>query len=339
MSIEIKTTSIEPLRHTFSNVAARLGKDKPASRYQEATFDLQPTVNFHYRPAWDAQHELYDTGRTRIVMEDWYSFRDPRQLYYGAWTMARAKQQEVAEKNFNFVDKRNLIDTVQDEARQRAAHIIVPLRHLEYAANLNNCYITGYGFGTAITQATSFNAIDRLGIAQYLTRLGLVLDGNTGIVLDQAKRDWLEAGHWQPLRKLAEETLVTKDWFELFVAQNVVLDGVLYPLIYQRLDAAMAATAGSTFSMLTEFQSEWFDETTRWVDATLKTAAGESEANRRQLEEWVRVWTEKSLAALEPVAREALGEAEGKAVLAELANELHQRLNKKAGLQLPSVGQ
>lgn len=334
MSVDIKTTSIEPLRHTFSNVAARLGADKPASRYQEATFDLQSTVNFHYRPAWDSKYELYDQGRTAIVMQDWYSFRDPRQLYYGAWTMARAKQQDAAERNFKFVEKRQLLDRVTPEGRQRAADIMVPLRHLEYGANLNNCYMAAYGYGTAITQACSFNAIDRLGIGQYLTRLGLLLDANGTAVLDRGKQQWMEAPEWQPLRKLAEKMLVTRDWFELHVAQNVALDGLLYPMIYEHLDNELISEAGSTFSMLMEFQIEWFADASRWVDATIKTAATESEVNRAQLVHWVNDWMAQVSAALQLIADKAFGTEKGAAIMAELNSTLVTRLDKKAGLKL-----
>ena len=34
MQIDLRTVSIKPLRHTFDNVARRIGADKPASRYQ-----------------------------------------------------------------------------------------------------------------------------------------------------------------------------------------------------------------------------------------------------------------------------------------------------------------
>ena len=98
MQVDIKTSNIKQLRNTFSHVARRLGADKPASRYQEATFDMQSDTNFHYRPIWDPQYELYDTARTAIKMADWYSFKDPRQYYYGVYTMNHAKQQDAAEK-------------------------------------------------------------------------------------------------------------------------------------------------------------------------------------------------------------------------------------------------
>ena len=49
MTIEIKTSTIQPIRNTFAHIERRFG-DKPASRYQEASYDLAPTTNFHYRP-------------------------------------------------------------------------------------------------------------------------------------------------------------------------------------------------------------------------------------------------------------------------------------------------
>ncbi len=110
MSVEIKTAAIEPVRQTFSHVARRLGADKPASRYQEATFDLQSDCNFHYRPLWDPEHELYDKRRTAIRMNDWYAFKDPRQFYYATYVLNRAKLQDTAENNFDFVERHGALD-------------------------------------------------------------------------------------------------------------------------------------------------------------------------------------------------------------------------------------
>ena len=72
MQIDLRTVSITPLRQTYQHIAERQGADKPASRYIEATMDVQPQANFHYRPTWQPEHELFDAGRTRIVMQDWY---------------------------------------------------------------------------------------------------------------------------------------------------------------------------------------------------------------------------------------------------------------------------
>lgn len=331
MQIDIRTTAVTPLRQTFGHVARRIGSGKPASRYQEATFDLQPEVNFHYRPYWDAGHELYDASRTAIVMDDWYACTDPRQYYYGAWTQTRARQQEVMERNFAFVEQRGLPELLDEGWKRRVAALVLPLRHVEYAANLNNTAVAAYGYGAALTQAASFCAMDRLGIAQYLTRIGLLLDSNGSALLDAAKADWLHAVHLQPLRRLCEDLLVVEDWFELLLAQDFVLDGLLYPLVYERIEAEFSREAGTTLALLSGFMDEWYAEHTRWIDQQLKVVAAASAANRERVAGWCRQWSERVRAALLPLASEVFGDG-AEAVLDELEAALQARAQKKCGL-------
>ncbi|MBS7349457.1 MAG: aromatic/alkene monooxygenase hydroxylase subunit beta [Comamonas sp.] len=330
MQIDLRTVSIQPLRQTYNHIAKRLGADKPASRYLEATMDAAPQANFHYRPTWDPEHELFDPQRTAIVMQDWYAFKDPRQLYYGTYTQARARMQEVAEADFAFVEERGLADRYDDTARRTALDFYVPLRHVAWGANMNGAYQCAYGQGTAITQPCLYASMDQLGMAQYLTRLGLLM-GNQG-ELEAAKHAWLEAPAWQELRRLVEDTWVTKDWFELFVAQNLVLDGILFGLAYKEVDQVLSEKAGPTVSMLTRFQAEWINDSNRWVDATMKIAAAESEENKAQLSQWYAHWRSRVMTALTPVAQLALGE-QGTEALERVAAALDARMNK-AGLTI-----
>ena len=133
------------------------------------------------------------------------------------------------------------------------------------------------------------------------------------------------------LRRLVEDTLVIKDPMEMFVAQNLALDGQLYPLIYGAfIDDHLTPKGGTAFAMLTSFMPEWFDESLRWVDAVVKTAAAESPENKALMSEWARVWGERVQAALAPVAEIALGE-HGQEALKEVRVEFDKRLTK-AGL-------
>ena len=335
MQVDIKTTDIRPIRQTFSHVARRLG-DKPASRYQEATLDMQPTANFHYRPLWEPQYEIYDKRRTTIVMADWYSFKDPRHYYYGVYTMTRARQQEGADRQFEFADKRRLLAQSDAALRESIQQVLVPLRHYEWGANMNNTYCCGYGYGTAVTQACNFAAMDRLGIAQYLSRIGLQIDGNTGSALDNGKQAWLAHPAWQGVRRLMENLFVTKDWFELFVAQNLVFDGLLYPLIYRHYVSDKTVATGNALGMLTEFMNDWFDETGRWVDATVKTGFDESPANAERLTQWYLLYREQIVAALEPLASLALGAA-GAQTLATIRTDLDARA-ARIGIKSTTLG-
>ena len=328
MSIDISAKAIPPIRLTYGNLQERFGDKRPASRYQEASYDVQPTTNFQYRPLWDKNHEIYDTARTAIVMEDWYSFADPRQYYYCTYTITRAKQQEVAEHNYQFVDKRDLLKELPAEIIQAVREIIVPLRHVEWAANMNNCQIDSQGYGTTICSLAMFNAMDRLGMAQYISRIGLLIDGNKTTSLDEAKRAWIEAPQWQKLRHAIEDMFVLDDWFELMVAQNFVLDGLVFPLLFDRFERKLSRNGGGTVAMLTEFMSEWYSETIRWTSALAKVTANESEANQQLLSGWFGKWSTRLSDALEPIAEKAFG-ANGNSELAEVKQELHARFAKQ----------
>jgi len=325
MQIDLRTVSITPLRQTFNHVAERLGADKAASRYIEATMDVQSAANFHYRPTWDPAHEEFDASRTQIVMKDWYALKDPRQLYYGTYTQARARMQETAEADFDFVESRDLADRYDDAARRAALDFYVPLRHVAWGANMNGAFICAYGHGTAITQPCLYAGMDQLGIAQYLSKLGLLL-GTQGD-LEAAKQAWLQAPAWQGLRRVMEDTWVLKDWFELYVAQNVVLDGLLFGLAYKEVDAALSDKAGPTVSMLTRFQAEWFEDAKKWVDAVIKTTAAESDANKALLSRWYADWRARVVDALRPVAALALGDA-APAALERVTAALDGRMSK-----------
>ena len=138
MTLDIKSVEIKPKRLTFGHVARRIGEDKTATRYEEATYDLQAVTNFHYLPTYNAKYELYDERKTAIKMSDWYKFLDPSQFYYSNYVMTRAKQQDVAEQNFTFIEKRDVLETMPQEIKEQILKAVVPFRHYEWGANMNN---------------------------------------------------------------------------------------------------------------------------------------------------------------------------------------------------------
>ena len=243
--------------------------------------------------------------------------------------MARARQQDSIEASYEFVDSRGLVAKMPDAVRAKVCQVLMPLRHVAWGGNMNNSSICAYGYGTPFTAPAMFHAMDQLGAAQFITRLGLALD-EPG-VLQAGKNDWLNDVRWQPLRRYVEDTLVLKDPFELFIAQNFALDGQLYPLIFGSfVDDHIVPQGGTAVAMLTAFMPEWHSESARWIDAVLKVAAAESTDNKQLVAGWVQAWADRAQSALAPLAEMALGDAGAKALLDARAG-LDQR-GKKAGL-------
>ena len=73
MHVDIQTTNVKPIRQTVSS-RTPLGADKPASRYQEATMELQPeselslpaAVGARARPVRQGPHRDRDGGLVRV---------------------------------------------------------------------------------------------------------------------------------------------------------------------------------------------------------------------------------------------------------------------------------
>jgi phenol/toluene 2-monooxygenase (NADH) P1/A1 len=324
MHIDLRTIEITPLRQTFDHLKERFG-DKQPTRYQEGTYDLQQTGPFHYRPTWDPDHLLYDERRTRIRMRDWYDFKDPRQYYYGSYTIARAKQQESADTAFDFALSAGMVEALSPRAADLVLQVLVPARHAEWGANMNNMFMSAYGYGTAFEAPCNYAAMDRLGIAQQISRVGLAIGGEAA--LDVAKTAWLEASHWQPMRRYVEDSFVVKDWFELFVAQDLVLDALTWHFLYQSLRRAVDQGGGAFFGLCTKFMQDLQPEMTRWVDAITNTAVNESGENKALVQAWIAHFLPKATEAIWALAAFALPES-APDVVAAAVSDFNARLRK-----------
>jgi phenol hydroxylase P1 protein len=326
MSVEIKAVEIKPLRNTFTNVAELIGGDKPASRYQEATLGNQATAHMHYRPTWEPEFELFDPRRSAIQMREWYDLRDPRQLYYSSWTIQRAKEQETQEANFDFVESRRLHLSLPPDVKKLAVDVLIPLRHAAWGANMNNNEFCSRAFSEVLISPAIMQAMDNLGIAQYLTRLGLILDEPE--ILDTAKKQWMDSPAWQPLRHMTEDTFVIRVFMEIFVAQNFVIDGLLYPLIYDRfVDDTLTSRGGSAIAMMTSFMPLWFGQSSKWVDGVIKVVVAESEHNKALITQWTTQWRNRTIAALTPIAAMAFGDHQ-QTMLDEVVEQFNARAKK-----------
>ena len=325
MELNIASVEIEPKRHTFGHIARRLGEDRPASRYEEGIYDAQETENFHYRPMYEPEFEIYDKNRTKIKMNDWYDLLDPRKFHYMTYVSARSKENSANQQSFDFIDNNGLIYRYSTEMKEEIYKYLAPLRHYEYAANLNNLNIVARGYGTALNAAALFYATDSLGMAQHITKTILAVSDNDTSVLDEAKNSWMTCENWQPLRKLVEETLVIRDPIQILVAQNVALDGLVIPLLIRDFSANIA-NKNNDFSlkMMLEFIYNWQEETTKWLDSILGVMVKESEENREILSSWANEYISKAIDALTPLS----GFSDDKNLLSNNVDNLKNRLSK-----------
>lgn len=335
MQYELRYQVIEPKRHTYQHLIDRYG-DQPASRYLEASIDVEPTENFHYRPTWAQDRELYDARFSALRLGDPYSFTDPRQYYYTTYVTARAAHHEEFGNTLDYLEKRDLLAKMADAWRTVVATTVIPLRHYESGAQLTTVAGARFAHGTTIEQCCTFAAFDRIGNAQQLSRIGIALGGGTGDVLATAKQEWLAAKHLQPLREVLEHAMVSTDWAEGVLAVDIV-DSFLYPMVFSGLDESALVGGGAAFSLLAQHFAAWWGDQRKWLDALMATWCNDPEhgaANQTELRRILDTWlpqAQQAAMALAQAIDVALPDAGALAAVGDSATKLTARWNTTLG--------
>ena len=268
MQYELKTQVIDQRRKTFTHLIERFG-DRPASRYEEGTIGVQATENFHYRPTWAPDKELYDPDFSEFKLTDPYSFTDPRQFYYTPYVTTRSGMHEAFGKTLDYLETRDLFGKLPEAWRSIMADTFVPMRHYESAGQLIFSGAARFGYGTTITQCCAYAAFDRIGIAQLISRAGLGLGGGGADLLDAAKSAWVGDAHLQGMRRYVEEAMVEADWADTVIAYDLT-DQLVYGLLYRELDEAALLAGAGAYSLVAQHLSSWFTDQRRWLDAMYK---------------------------------------------------------------------
>jgi phenol hydroxylase P1 protein len=268
MQFELRTQVIEPKRKTFTNLVERYG-DRPASRYEEGSIDIQCVENFHYKPLYSATRDHFDVDYTAFKLTDPYSFTDPRQFYYAPYVQSRAAMNEAFVKSLDYVEARELMQKLPGGWDAVVGDILVPLRHWEAGAELVHIEGSRWAWGTTIDQCCTFAAFDRIGNAQNLSRIGIVYAEGHDHALSAAKEKWMGDPALQGLRRLIEELLVEGDYAKSLIALDLT-DRLLYPLMYGVVDDAALAGGAGGYSLLAQHFASWFADQRRWVDHLIK---------------------------------------------------------------------
>ncbi len=268
MQFELRTQVIEPRRKTFTNLVKRYG-DRPASRYEEGSIDIQATENFHYRPLWAPDHWQYDPDFTAFRLTDPYSFLDPRQYYYAPYVQSRAAMNDSFASSLDYVESRDLLKKLPAGWDAVLGDILLPLRHYEAGAELITIEGARMAYGTTIDQCCTYSAFDRIGNAQNISRIGIVFSDGHDHALAAGKDKWLTDPALQGLRRLIEELLCEHDYAKELVALDLC-DQLLYALMFTHLDEASLVGGAGGYSLLAQHFGKWFADQRRWIDALVK---------------------------------------------------------------------
>ena len=188
-------------------------------------------------------------------------------------------------------------------ARTSIHAVWVPLRHVGWAASLSAANVTrSKSSRHSATQGLELS-VQHLRWACFFSALGWTLSGADA--LRSARRIWLEDPAWQALRRYAEDALALHDPLERASAMNLMIDGLLRPLLGAR--ALRRCGGDEAGSLASYFDALIGSSSTRAVGAdTAALAQWAPRAASAALPLVERVWgqdtDEKLGAAMEEIA-------------------------------------
>jgi hypothetical protein len=230
---------------------------------------------------WDPSKTAWKSGR-------WETFQDPARQTYRSYHEVQSQRESA-------------LTTVLEAARDTAAlrHLdeqwlnclrmfFAPLRFTEWGVSMAMQYVSRFAISGLITNAALLQSFDELRHTQRIAEWSRDLETEHG-GFSGYRAQWMDDEMFQPLREYLERLCVTKDWGEVIVATNVVLEPLLQPVLHSAM-ADLGHAHGD--AVLPHFSySLQLDEARHWDWArALAALIHEDEANIERTQEWIDLW-------------------------------------------------
>lgn len=276
-----------------------------------------PASDFHARHACDLQ------------VPDWEDFADPQETTYASYVATRRDREVFAELMLAACDSGDYDKALPSAWLSALDTVLSPLRFPCHGLQLSAAYLSQAAPSGRLTVMLSFQAADELRrISRLAYRTRQLMDSYPSFA-SRAKPDWQSAAHWQPLRALVEQLLITYDWTEAFCALNLIVKP-LFDALYSRQLASLALAQrddvlGRLLLSLHEDQ-RWHNEVaSAW--ARFAIAHGHRPRIAALLERWLPRTRDALLTAAEP-----LSGLSGPGNLAHALDEAHTQTLMHCGL-------
>lgn len=263
-------------------------------RRDPAPFELDPNDPIN-------QWYLRNREGSPLQVEDWEQFRDPYKLTYKDYVATQHEREIYVNA---LIDQYEAADTPAQLSPGWVAtlqDLFVPLRFPLHVLQMTGLYVGQMAPAAYITNCVNFQAADELRRIQRIAYWTKVLANYHGDHLADtrtAREPWESASHWQPLRQLLEELLITYDWGEAFTALNLAVKPMIDALLNREF-ASLAEMNGDQF--LSQLFTEFAIDSRRsqdWTHALVHYTVEHDPALNSVFSNWLTRW--------QPAARDAV---------------------------------
>ncbi|MDP1818590.1 MAG: hypothetical protein Q8K58_01685 [Acidimicrobiales bacterium] len=281
------------------------------SEYEALTLYVQPLEADSPTPR--AMRSTWPEDNTLLRCGDWFNFRDPAQMWSRSYVARQAEQERSLERASETARAAGFYARIDDDWAALLGDVYVTAGYFEKGLSWALDYAQMNAPADVIGVAGAFQSIDKQRHAEDILFHHYDLRAAGLPVGDDGRRSaWLEDSQFQPMRELVERIIATRDWAEIIITVNLVVEPLLGRYLFNEVLLRQGAVHGdmTTGPILLEAESDRernLDWTVDLVELLLTDEVHGGD-NRGVLSTWLEQWTPRVdvvLESLRPVALRA----------------------------------
>jgi hypothetical protein len=264
-------------------------------------FPALPNEGANYHFPEDYKLGYWDPGKTAWVSSQWEEFRDPSRLTYRSYIEAQSQSEQALESVLESSREANAFQRMEPEWVDALRGFFPSMRFAEWGVSMAHQFVGRFTISGLIANCAVLQSFDELRHTQRIAEVSRELDRTHGGFRNH-REIWMEHERFQPLRQILELICVCRDWGEVVVATNVVLEPLLQPVLLSALRELGAPYSDAVLPHLAHSLAIDEERHTAWGVALAKMLGEESGENVEATAGWVEQWLPLAEAAVEPFA-------------------------------------
>ncbi|MGH7961598.1 MAG: aromatic/alkene monooxygenase hydroxylase subunit beta [Candidatus Binatia bacterium] len=280
----------------------RPAKRRP-TQYEEVTVHTQWDPKNYAAQGWFSSSSdgrpPWDENSTRLRASDWWAYRDPGQQWFRSYVDTQAKQEEAIELTVEGAKRSGLFAEFAPTWQDILATYYAAYRYFEYGLFLCFCYVQREALSDVVAAPIVFQGLDKDRHAQAIALYGMDLEeAIPGFSDAEAQQVWMNDPVYQPSREYIERLLACRDWGEIVVAVNLILESLVAPLFTREFLARFAPRHGDAVTpvILETADADRRRSSVATVEL-VRFLTADNPANQDVIQEWLTLWGPRAIIA------------------------------------------
>jgi hypothetical protein len=344
--VKTETASTLPGNRQFTYFTP---KGRHPTEYEDLTLHTQPDPHKFALQGWFTRfadgRAPWTEDSTLLKCTNWWEFQDPSKQWQRTYVATQAEQERGLDRIVEAAKTEGLFaDFDEVWAKTVLGRYYAAYACLEYGLFRCFSYAQREALSATAGNVCIFNAADKIRHAQDIALYGMDLaDAVSGFSDTEAKTVWLEDPLYQGARKNVEGLMVSRDWGEVIIGANLVLEPVFGVLARVQFFSRFAPRNGDavTPAILATVENDW-QRNLKWTKAFVQVLLQDPEhgaGNKKVIESWLVKWlsyTREAVRAFAPIFAMATMKPHTFAQARERVESQYSTVLKEVGIEVPS---